>query len=189
MTTPFYKEIYSCLKAAPSDELDEVIALCLAETEFLKVNSFYTEATLTRIAEKEYDTGFFRIGGNLITATLKDAPKAVLLAATLGIRSDALIRRTYGESAARGVVMDAVLSAKIEFAVNDMNDAVTEEYLKKGFRTGKRISAGYGDWKLSDQRKYVEAFGLNKRLGVYLSGADMFTPAKTVTALIPLFPL
>lgn len=199
-TVDFFDKVNSflkySLKAPLTPEIEKEVAACIKEAEKLEGKVFFARSAVTRTGEKSFQTEWFEVSGNLVDASLSgiktdgtkgDAKGLFFLFATLGLESEKLLKKWSLKGAGQAIVMDAVLSARVEALVDELNDKAILAAKNEGLTCGKRISPGYGDWKLSDQQKFFEAFDLQKRYGVFLSPAMMMTPNKTVTAIVPFF--
>ncbi len=124
----------------------------------------------------------YRPGGEDVHAMLRECDQVVLLAATLGMEAENLIRRTAGRSMSEAVILDAAGSAAIE-SVCDNFCADLAETLAPRFVTD-RFSPGYGDMPLADQHALFRVLDVTRRIGVCLSASGLMIPQKSVTALI-----
>ncbi len=142
-----------------------------------------------RAVYREYDIGKKRDGSlelGFCSVISKDLAKAldgcgsiVLFAATLGSEADRLLLRYTKTSPARALVLDAVLSERIE-ALCDMLE--TEITMGKGSRP--RFSAGYGDLPIELQKDIFCALDCEKHIGLTLTESLLMSPTKSVTAII-----
>lgn len=120
--------------------------------------------------------------GQDIRAFLRGCEQVVLLAATLGIETEALIRRAQTRDMGEAVMLDAAGSAAIE-ALCDSFCAELGKELSPCCLT-ERYSPGYGDYPLSEQRAIFRLLDVSRRIGVSLSDSGLMIPQKSVTALI-----
>jgi hypothetical protein len=84
------------------------------------------------------------------------------------------------------VVLDAVLSEKVDFALDFLETEIKVQFRREGQLLGGRLSCGYGDFKLENQRYLFDALGL-ARYGLTLDDRLILHPEKTVTALAPVY--
>ena len=105
-----------------------------------------------------------------------------MLAATLGTRVDAVIRRLAVGSVAEGAAAQAVAASLIESYCDDIQSKVDTGNLKQR----PRFSPGYGDWPLEEQKLLFPILDCAKRIGLTLTDGLMMAPSKSVTAIIGL---
>jgi hypothetical protein len=115
---------------------------------------------------------------------LEHCGEVLLMGATAGGRIMEAIREDMdGNRVTRGVVLDAAASETVDAALDWIMG-----YFRQGLRrenktlTGKRFSAGYGDFLLENQRGIAELLDLG-RIGVELTAGCILTPEKSVTAV------
>ena len=154
-----------------SDIMDEV------ESELLKVcRPAYTFTEIPKDSPA--------LGGNDIKEVVAESEKVLLIAATLGIYVEKLLRKTQITDMAKAVVVDAMASVAIEQFMDKIEDELKERY--KGFYFTNRFSPGYGDYPLEKQREVVKILNTEKKLGLSLSDSLLLNPTKSVTAVIGL---
>jgi hypothetical protein len=84
------------------------------------------------------------------------------------------------------VVLDAVLSEKVDFALDFLETEIKVQFRREGQILGPRLSCGYGDFKLENQRHIFESLQLG-HYGLTLDDRFILHPEKTVTALAPVY--
>ena len=124
------------------------------------------------------------LGGNDIKEVVAESEKVLLIAATLGIYVEKLLRKTQITDMAKAVVVDAMASVAIEQFMDKIEDELKERY--KGLYFTNRFSPGYGDYPLEKQREVVKILNTEKKLGLSLSDSLLLNPTKSVTAVIGL---
>jgi hypothetical protein len=79
-------------------------------------------------------------------------------------------------------MLDSVGSGAVESLAEYVNDLLCQQGLAAGLRVTNRISPGYGDWDVAEQRR---VFGLcpGAPVGVTLNDACFMTPAKSISLL------
>jgi len=122
-----------------------------------------------------------RLEGEAVRALLDGCSRVVLLAATLGAETEALLRRAQARNMADAVMLDACASAAIENVCDNLCADVEAE-LAPWFLT-ERFSPGYGDLPLTEQAALLQVLDAPRRIGVTLTGSGVMLPQKTVTAL------
>ncbi|HPD02685.1 MAG TPA: hypothetical protein P5161_03990 [Eubacteriales bacterium] len=180
----FYAEVYKYLRSEKSAFLDDMIENALKQARKLSPRTF-SAFSQAEAREDGIITDFFKLEGRLVKRVFSGAAAALFMAVTLGFDAEIYIKQAFAEGALSGTVMDAVLSATAEQAVEELQ--ASELSKLKIYRAGMRISPGFGDFSLDKQRDFMSAFGLSARLGLYLNDEFMLTPQKTVTAVLPLF--
>ena len=154
-----------------SDIMDEV------ESELLKVcRPVYTFTEIPKDSPA--------LGGNDIKEVVAESEKVLLIAATLGIYVEKLLRKTQITDMAKAVVVDEMASVAIEQFMDKIEDELKERY--KGLYFTNRFSPGYGDYPLEKQREVVKILNTEKKLGLSLSDSLLLNPTKSVTAVIGL---
>jgi len=124
--------------------------------------------------------------GEDIAEHLKKSEQVILLAATLGSKVDALIRRTQVENMALSVIIDALASAAIEEVCDKACDELEEIYAP--YTLTDRYSPGYGDWPLDKQSMFAQILQSDKKIGLCVGASFMLMPIKSVTAAIGIQP-
>ena len=124
--------------------------------------------------------------GQSIKNHLKNCDKVILLAATLGIETDRLIRMYEARDMTRAVIFDACASALIETCCDGICTSLEREAGKEGLYPTKRFSPGYGDMPLSAQPGLIRVLDAQRKIGLTLSDSLIMLPRKSVTAIIGL---
>ncbi len=172
------------LGAAPGD----AAAQALADTVYLKLrNEVQARHVLHRYACTVDDGGVLLECGTRFLSKdlawhLQGCEAVLVLAATLGSRIDAAIRRLTMLSVAEGAAAQAVAAALIETYC----DEVQRNAGSGGLIQRPRFSPGYGDWALEEQKKIFHLLDCAGRIGLTLTAGLMMAPVKSVTALIGL---
>lgn len=122
------------------------------------------------------------LGGEDIKKVTEQSEKVVLIAATLGIYVDKLIRKAQITDMAQAVVIDAMASVAIEQFMDKIEVELSERY--SGYYFTNRFSPGYGDYPLEKQKEIVRLLNTEKKLGLNLTESLMLNPTKSVTAVI-----
>lgn len=114
--------------------------------------------------------------------------EAVLLAATLGVQADQVIRRASVAHMSRAVVLAACAAAKLEAYLDAVGAALAKELEKESLYLTPRFSPGYGDLSLGCQGELLGLLEAGKRIGLCLTSENMLLPLKSVTAILGLSP-
>jgi 5-methyltetrahydrofolate--homocysteine methyltransferase len=178
------REALRYLRARQNDEA----AGALVDTVYLKLrNEVQARHVLRRQSVIVHEDGVtlacgVRLHSRDLAAHLRDCDEVLLLAATLGSRVDAAIRRLTLTSVAEGAAAQAVAAALIE----SYCDEVQAHAEADGLAQRPRFSPGYGDWRLEEQKLLFPVLNCAKLIGLTLTDSCMMAPAKSVTAIIGL---
>lgn len=122
--------------------------------------------------------------GRDIYEHLRECRSCAMMAATLGIEADNLIRVSEAGEMSRAVVLDACATEMIEkvsdWAEREIELLATRE--KKGITS--RFSPGYGDLPLTLQGRFGEILDTVRKIGLTITENALMIPRKSVTALI-----
>jgi cobalamin-dependent methionine synthase I len=80
-------------------------------------------------------------------------------------------------------MLDSVGSGAVESLAEYVNDQLCQEAVPLALRVTNRISPGYGDWDVRDQRVLFR-FCPGDAIGVRLNDACFMTPEKSITFLV-----
>lgn len=122
--------------------------------------------------------------GETARTMLAQCDQAVLLACTLGVRFDTMLRAEQARDMARAVILDACGSALVESGCDAVEREIKERFSER-FLTD-RFSPGYGDLPLTLQPSICTALDTPRRLGVHVTKSLLMNPSKSVTAVIGL---
>ncbi len=172
-------------------ELDESTAV-LVEESIKEFSSVMPRHVLLRLplffSENNVRIGSLAMESKSLSAHLAGCREAILLAATLGVQADQLIRRASVSHMSRAVVLQASAAAKLEAYLNDVGEALARELQKETLYLRPRFSPGYGDLTLDCQGELLNLLEAGKRIGLGLTADYMLTPTKSVTAILGLSP-
>ncbi|HKL41691.1 MAG TPA: hypothetical protein VJ962_03840 [Clostridia bacterium] len=115
---------------------------------------------------------------------LKEAKSIVILAVTLGMKVEQLIKREMLINPSKGLIIDAIASEYVEKCANEACNMIINEELK--FRN-TRFSPGYGDLSLKIQEKIIEVLDTERKMGLYSNDSFLLLPSKSITAFFGLF--
>lgn len=125
----------------------------------------------------------FRPQGKDIRQMLAPCSEVILIAATLGASAERMLLRAQAQSAARSLLLDAVLSAAIE-AVLDRQEEALQRELSGGLYLTDRFSPGYGDMPLEQSKSICEILDAQRQIGLTVSASGIMIPRKSVTAIM-----
>ncbi|MBQ9674108.1 MAG: methionine synthase [Ruminococcus sp.] len=124
------------------------------------------------------------LGGKDIMKVLEKSEKVILIASTLGIYVDKLIRKTQVTDMAQAFVIDSMASVAIEQFMDKIELELKNIY--SGYYFTRRYSPGYGDYPLECQQKVIKLLNTEKKIGLGITSSLMMNPTKSVTAVIGL---
>lgn len=164
------------------EKITELINKCLPDYER---NADYKACFLevpVLIENNTVSFDCFEITSHNLSTLLRGCDKAILVAATLGVKIDMLIKRAEVTSKAEALILNSIAIAGIEQYM-----AVLNEYFKsmyKGYELRPRYSPGYGDVALEYQKVLLDTLDTKRKIGVALSDSLLMTPQKSVSAII-----
>ena len=152
-------------------------AACLCEKELVPRGVY---------REMDASEALALLPGRDIARHVEGCARVVLLAVTVGMQSEMLLRRERALSATDGLLVDACASSLVEQAANVLNAHIVEEAAARNLAATSRFSPGYGDLPLSCQPAFLVASGADRALGIHATAAHLLVPTKSITAVIGL---
>ncbi len=128
-----------------------------------------------------------RFEGGDIARHLHGCDRCALMAVTLGVQADALIRRYAPVDMTRSLVLDAAASGLTEALCGECENELRAKARTAGQCLTGRFSPGYGDMPLESQEPLLRLLDAGRRIGLYLSESCLMTPSKSVTAVLGLY--
>lgn len=122
--------------------------------------------------------------GSDLARHLRGCDEMVLLAVTLGSRTDMLIRRLELTDIALAAAVDAAASAVMEEVCDAAETEIRRSVSAEGRYLTGRYSPGYGDCPLSLQDPLCLALDTVRGLGLAVTPEHLLTPRKSVTAVL-----
>ena len=114
---------------------------------------------------------------------LNECRYAALMAATLGVEADHLIRSYSVRDMEKAVVAQAVCTVMIE-EYCDLTESEISMKTEDGiWYASGRFSPGYGDFDMAYQKDILRLLNGKRRIGLSLTDGNMLTPSKSVTAI------
>ncbi|MCL2322931.1 MAG: methionine synthase, partial [Oscillospiraceae bacterium] len=113
---------------------------------------------------------------------LKDCDSIAIMAATLGMEVDRVIRINEKIDLTKSVITDAVATAYIEEICDEVQEKIR---IESGVKITSRFSPGYGDLKIETQKDILPLINAHM-IGLTLTKSMMMIPRKSVTAFIGL---
>ena len=133
--------------------------------------------------------GTLKINSKNLRRNLKSCEKAYILAATLGVGVDTLLRRYTLTDMARVVILQACAAAMLEEYLDGCQEILSREQEKDGYYLRPRFSPGYGDFPITHQEQILRILDAPKKIGLSLTAGSMLTPTKSGTAFVVLSKL
>ena len=87
---------------------------------------------------------------------------------------------------AKAAIVQAAGAAGIESYVDQVEDSIRQDAIKRGWYLRPRFSPGYGDFALDHQKDIFQILECEKRIGLTLTEGNLMMPSKSVTAIIGL---
>ncbi len=175
-------------EASPPPEL--TAALDAAEDELLAAvepRFVWRRFGLNRTAEGiELAESGVLLPGRDIADLLAEAESCLLLAATLGVTADNLIRRAETADISRALLLDALASAAVENLCDQLQNWLEQKFAGEKLFLTDRFSPGYGDLPLDMQRPLALLLDAGRQIGLTVSQSQLLLPRKSVTAVIGL---
>ena len=114
---------------------------------------------------------------------LNGCPCAALLAVTLGVEADLLIRRLSLQNMEKAVIAQEVCTAKLEAYCDECTAVIMQTSRLAGLYPAPRFSPGYGDFAITWQKNILQLLN-GARIGLSLTNGYMLVPSKSITAII-----
>ena len=166
---------------------DELVTQALAELECVAPRHVLARLPLSLHGDVA-QVGNIVFGSKSLSKHLAGCREAVLLAATLGVQADQMIRKASISHMSRAVVLQACAAAKLEGYLNATCAELAQELQKEGLYLTPRFSPGYGDLSLDCQQELLDVLEAGKRIGLSLTAGKMLAPTKSVTAVMGISP-
>ena len=122
-----------------------------------------------------------KISGFSMTKHLEECHHVVIMALTLGIGVDNLIRKMQVTDMAAAVIADSGASILADSLCDKFEEYIRENV--EGYMTS-RFSPGYGDSPLSMQKDMVAFVDGQRKIGLNVTADSLLIPRKSVTAVM-----
>jgi cobalamin-dependent methionine synthase I len=183
----FQKEVlyYLGYRGAEVDErIASQIAIVLEETT-ANINAKNVFGIWNCQIESDTVTfGEMNIKSRSLACHLRGCNLAVLLAATLGIGADTLLRRYSAMDMEKALIAQAVCAAMIERYCDTVVSEASLNPRLYGLYPTMRFSPGYGDFDISWQKNMLKLLNCENRIALTITDGYMLIPSKSVTAVI-----
>lgn len=172
-------EILRYMQAQSDPQTEDLITVCLQEAEtVLQYRICYAEYPV-RLRPDGVDAGFAVFPSRDLAKNLRDCPRTLVFAATVGEGIDRLIRRYQYISPSKALCFSAIGSERVEAICAEF---CREKALSAPLRP--RFSPGYGDLALEWQHALFRALDCPRRIGLTLTESCLMSPTKSVTAFV-----
>lgn len=145
---------------------------------FKKYNSFEILDGVLKLDD------YFLIESNNLADHLIKSKSIVILAVTLGMKVEQIIKKEMLINPSNGLILDAIAS---EFIEKCANEACKQIVMEEKFFRNTRFSPGYGDLSLQTQEKIIEILDTERKIGLYSNQSFLLLPSKSITAFFGLF--
>ena len=115
---------------------------------------------------------------------MTEADSCLLLAATLGITADNLIRRAEPADISHALLLDALASAAVENLCDQVQAWLEQKFAKENLFLTNRFSPGYGDLPLAMQRPLVLLLDAGRQVALPPRRSPLLRPRAAATATI-----
>lgn len=154
-----------------------------------EVKKQITPKSVYRIYDCEVDDNTVKINtleikSKNLAYNLRGCDKVTIMAATLGINVDMLIKKYTISNVTKAAIVQAASAAMVETLCDKIQEELRESLEKEGLYLKPRFSPGYGDLALEHQRDIFAMLECNKRVGITLTDKCLMIPSKSVTAFI-----
>lgn len=110
-----------------------------------------------------------------------------VLAVTLGMANERMLKRLSLTDHIRQVIFDAASTTLVECAADAAEASIVRQAADRGLFTNFRFSPGYGDMPMQTQPVLLQTLDAQRRLGITLTPTLLMTPTKSVTAVVGMF--
>ncbi|MBN1594931.1 hypothetical protein JW933_03300 [candidate division FCPU426 bacterium] len=169
----------------PKVFLERIQSLLEKHVYETKVRIFYREKKYSAQNDMN-DIEGYRFASSLVAKHFAPARNVLVLGASADLEDYQRLQVLQIEDIQQAVVLDAVLSEKADYALDFIEKEVQVELRRRGQHSGRRLSCGYGDFSLENQRFFYDTLDFN-HYGIEINERHILYPEKTVTALLPIY--
>ena len=126
------------------------------------------------------------LAGVSLTKHLAGCSECAVMAVTLGMDVDRMMRRLQVIDMGQAVRLDGDANRYIEDICDSLQREITVDAHERGLYVTTRFSPGYGDLALGYQRDLLRLSGADKTTGITATSSNLLVPQKSVTAIIGL---
>ena len=158
-------------------DAEDAIRLCTTKMQPICVYRYFeitdrTEHTVTL-------AGKVTLSGSLVSKYLCDCRSLCMVIGTVGLAVDRMIAAKGSISSYQQLLADAAGSTAIEALMDDFCNQIPVSMLPK-----PRISPGYGDFSIENQKVIFGALDAFRMIGACLGDSLLISPSKSVSAII-----
>lgn len=185
-----HRQILNYIGYSNDDAVDQQTQIEIEEG--IKVIKKYSQP---KYVFKQYNS--FEIGNDIVKLNnhfiiesknlidhLRDSNSIVMMALTLGMKVEQLIKKEMLKNPSKGLILDAIASEFVEKCANEACKEIISESVK--YRN-TRFSPGYGDLSLKIQGNIIKALDTERKIGLYSNESFLLLPSKSITAFFGLF--
>lgn len=130
----------------------------------------------------------FLIIGEKAGRHLRGAEKIICLAATVGHALEDAVNDYFKKDAyTHALLLDTAAAVAVQQIGNELERMLTPKAAAKGYKMHWRYCPGYGDWPMEAQAELLPLCH-GDAIGIGITEAGMLNPAKSITAVIGLYP-
>ncbi len=172
---------------APDYFLEEINKEFNKALNFAKINAAYfaieeKNFTISNSLFTINDINFYP--GKIILNQLKNSTGIILFLATVGTYFDNSVKKAFKDNDfIKALILDTIGSEMVEYVCSLLEKFLTEEFNKKGYKLSNRLSPGYCEWNVSEQKKLFSFFPKNF-CNIKLNKSFMMSPIKSVSGII-----
>lgn len=178
-----------------SDDLDarvdQVVARCEADLRpkgCFRVYPIHRETDEDGMPFVAVEGTTLRFEGIDISEYLQDATHCALMACTVGMESEQIIRRLNATDPLDALIYGSACIDLVERGADEVEASVVAYAHERGLFTNYRYSPGYGDFDLAIQSAFIDVLQAGKLLGITVTDQNMLVPMKSITAVVGLYP-
>ncbi len=171
---------------ALTPQMEQLLSECIQSTlDTIRPAYRYQLFPLEKVQQGIAVTGTgLVLTGTSIVRHLEGCDSAYLLAGTIGLAHEQLLRKTMLIRPDAGVVLDSCGSAAAEAVAELADQEIQAQAAAQGKFCTPRFSPGYGDLPLTCQQPLLDALRGLQTLGMTVNSGGLLSPNKSVTAII-----
>ena len=167
-----------------SQMMDELLHKQVEEMMTLLNQDVRCQVIYRTLPLENHQCRYIKLQGKSIQTLLKESHAVIIMAATLGIKTDRRLRALEISDMGKAYVYNACANAMIEAVCDDVNEQLRRQYAKRQAFLTDRFSCGYGDLPVSTQKTFLQVVDAERKIGLHVSESCMLVPEKSVTAII-----
>lgn len=125
-----------------------------------------------------------KLTGNDIYEHLRDCRKCAVMAVTLGVEVDNIIRTAQRDDMLKALVLDSCATEFIEKLCDNVENEIRAIAQSENKGINFRFSPGYGDLPIDVQSSVVRILDGTRKIGLTVTENSLMIPGKSVTAII-----